>query len=556
MPEKARAFLKQLTDFWASLPTPKRIALVFFTTAVLVGVTLLSVLESREHYATLYSELSTEDASQIVEKLKTAQVPYQLEANGTVIQVPEDKVAGLRLELAAGGLPRGGSVGFEIFDRSRIGATEFEQNINLRRALEGELARSVMSVDGVKGARVHLVLPEHRLFAAREESASASVVVKLANSANFGRREVAAVVYLVSMAVPGLNKDRVSVVSTEGLTLHRPNSDAAGGGDLAGEGEEQSRVIASQLEGDAQAQLERVVGPGNADVRVNVELNSSAKERTEELYEPSKTALRSEHTTQESSGTAEAGVAGVPGAKTNLPDAKEGEGAEEAPPSGGGGVRKSQTRNWEVQRITQKTTTPPGEIRRLSVAVVLNGRYEKHGDKSVFVARSADEVQAMSAIVKHAVGFNAERGDDVELRAVQFARLDAGDDATVNDPLAKYRRYLPFAVAGLLGLLLLTSIIMVWRRGKAKQKALALAAANAPELAAGQLGGLVAGGEAYQLGSEQARALLLEEAPNTDEIRARALELAAKDPATAAVVLRRWLSVGAPALEGVPTPAE
>jgi len=549
MPEKARAFLKQLTDFWAGLPTPKRIALVFFTTAVLIGVSLLSVLGSREHFSTLYSELSTEDAAQIVEKLKTQQVPYQLSANGTQILVPEEKVAGLRLELAAGGLPRGGSVGFEIFDRSRIGATEFEQNINLRRALEGELARSVMSVEGVKGARVHLVLPEHRLFASREESASASVVVKLANSANFGRREVAAVVYLVSMAVPGLSKDRVSVVSTEGLTLHRPNSDASGGGDLAGEGAEQSRVIASQLEGDAQAQLERVVGPGNADVRVNVELNPAAKERTEELYEPAKTALRSEHVVQESNGAGEAGVAGVPGAKTNLPDAKDGENAEVTPATGGGGVRRSQTRNWEVQRITQKTTTPPGEIRRLSVAVVLNGRYEKRGEKSVFVPRSADEVLALSSIVKHAVGFNAERGDDVELRAVQFARLDTGDDATVLDPLAKYRRYLPFAVAGLVAVVLLTSVIMAWRRSKAKKAAEALALA-APVITEGQLGGLITGTKdnTIQLGTDQARTLLLEDAPPaSDEIRARALELAAKDPATAAVVLRRWLSVGEPA---------
>jgi len=548
MPEKARAFLKQLTDFWAGLPTPKRIALVFFTSAVLIGVSLLSVLGSREHFATLYSELSTEDAAQIVEKLKTQQVPYQLSGNGTQILVPEEKVAGLRLELAAGGLPRGGSVGFEIFDRSRIGATEFEQNINLRRALEGELARSVMSVEGVKGARVHLVLPEHRLFAAREESASASVVVKLANSANFGRREVAAVVYLVSMAVPGLSKDRVSVVSTEGLTLHRPNSDAAGGGDLAGEGAEQSRVIASQLESDAQAQLERVVGPGNADVRVNVELNSASKERMEELYEPSKTALRSEHKVEESNGVGEAGVAGVPGAKTNLPDAKEGENAEVAPANGGGGVRRSQTRNWEVQRITQKTTTPPGEIRRLSVAVVLNGRYEKHGERSVFVPRSPDEVLALSSIVKHAVGFNAERGDDVELRAVQFARLDTGEDATAQDPLAKYRRYLPLALGGLLAVVLLTSIIMVWRRNRARKAAAALAAA-APVIGEGQLGGLITGApEAAQLGTEQARNLLLEEAPPaSEEIRARALELAAKDPATAAVVLRRWLSAGAPA---------
>jgi len=198
MPEKANAFLKQLIGFWASLPTPKRIALVTVMALVLAGVLAISVLGSRETYGTLYSELATEDAAAIVEKLKTAQVPYKLENGGTMILVPEERVPGLRLELAAGGLPRGGSVGFEIFDRSKIGATEFEQQVNLRRALEGELARSVMSVNGVKAARVHLVLPERRLFAAREETASASVVVKLENAHNFGRREVAAIVHLVA----------------------------------------------------------------------------------------------------------------------------------------------------------------------------------------------------------------------------------------------------------------------------------------------------------------------------------------------------------------------
>src|ERR1041384_5332944 len=224
MPEKARAFLKQLTDFWAGLPTPKRIALVTVMTLVLTGVLAISVLGSRETYGTLYRELSTEDAAAIVEKLKTSQVPYRLEAGGTRIEVPEERIPGLRLELASAGLPHGGSVGFEIFDRSKIGATEVEQQVNLRRALEGQLARSGMSIEGVKAARVHLVLPERRLFAAREESASASVVVKLENAHSFGRKEVAAVVHLVASAVPTLSKDRVSVVSTEGVTLDRKST--------------------------------------------------------------------------------------------------------------------------------------------------------------------------------------------------------------------------------------------------------------------------------------------------------------------------------------------
>jgi flagellar M-ring protein FliF len=543
MPDRARAFLKQLSDFWASLPTPKRFALVFFTAAALIGVTAISVLSSREHYAYLYTELSTEDAAQIVEKLKTGQIPYQLENGGTAIEVPEDRVAALRLELAAGGLPRGGSVGFEIFDRSRIGATEFEQQINLRRALEGELVRSVMSIDGVKAARVHLVLPEHRLFAAREESASASVVVKLANSSNFGRREVAAVVHLVSMAVPGLSKDRVSVISTEGLTLHRPNSDAGGASDLSDRGAEQSRTLGSQLEADTQAQLERVVGPGNADVRVNVELNEASRERTEELYDPAKTALRSEHTTEESTGAADTGVAGVPGAKSNLPDAQDGKASDDTPPAGGGGVRKSETRNWEVQRITQKTTMPPGEIKRLSVAVVLNGHYEHHGEHSNFVPRTPDEVAALEGIVKHVVGFDATRGDDVEVRAVQFARLDADDAPPVVDRLTQVRRWLPVGIAGLVAVIVLSALVLVWRQRKASLKALQRRTLEA------QLAGANLGAPTIALaGSSEARALLEEDSALAAEARVHALEFAAKDPATAAVVLRRWLSAETPAL--------
>jgi flagellar M-ring protein FliF len=549
MPEKASAFLKQLKDFWVALPTPKRIALVAVVTLVLGGVMMISVLGSRETYGTLYSELATEDAAAIVEKLKTAQVPYKLENNGTVIQVPEDRVPGLRLELAAGGLPHGGSVGFEIFDRSKIGATEFEQQVNLRRALEGELARSVMSVNGVKAARVHLVLPERRLFAAREETASASVVVKLENAHNFGRREVAAIVHLVSAAVPTLSKDRVSVVSTEGVTLHRPTSDAQGGGDLADLSAEQARVMATQLEADAQAQLERVLGPGNADVRVNLWLDNASREKTEELYEPTKTALRSEHKVEEGLANGDAGVAGVPGAKTNLPDAAgEGPVAEEKPAGGGGGAVRSQTRNWEVQKVVQKTTTPAGDIRRLSVAVLLNGRYAKKGDKTVFSPIAAEEVKSLEETVKRAVGFNQERGDTVTVQATQFAKLDTDDMAGPSGFFAN-KPWLPYAVAAAALIAVLATLILVFRTKKPLPlpvpvpvqvdpiKVLAELGASGPEMAAAA---------AALPPAERQR--LLQEPEIAGEIRAHALDLASKDPATAAVVLKAWLSEGPAAL--------
>jgi flagellar M-ring protein FliF len=543
MPERVRSVLQQLAAFWAKLSLVKRVALVGLSVGSLLLVLGLSVLGTREHYAYLYTELSTEDAAAIVEKLKTQQVPFQLESAGTAILVPEERVPALRLELASGGLPRGGRVGFEIFDQARIGATEFEQQVNLRRALEGELARSVMAIDGVKSARVHLVLPERRLFTSRSESASASVVVKLGNSAAFGRREVAAVVHLVSAAVPGLSKDRVSVVSTEGVTLHRPVSDAQSAAELTDLQGEQSRLVGSQFEGEVLAQLERVVGPGNADVRVNVELEGATREKTEELYEPSKTALRSENQVEEVSGAGqEAGVAGVPGARTNLPDAQaEGGAATPQASAGGGSVRRSHTRNWEIERVTQKTSTPPGEIRRLNVAVLLNGRWEQRGAKSVFVPRSPAEVEALENVVKHAVGFNKDRGDSVTVQAAQFARNEEPAPAPEPRWITVSHRYWPI---GLVGVVLLAVVVTGW-------VALRRAAPGAPtlgEAARLSIAELPPGveGAAPLLAGEQNGELSLPPHLSFEEVRQQALALAAKDPATAAVVLRQWLGSATP----------
>lgn len=534
MPDRLRTVLSQLTAFWARLPTAKRIALVTLTLGTLAATIFVATLGNRPSFAYLYTELGTEDAAAIVEKLKTQQVPHKIESGGTAILVPEERVAALRLELAGGGLPRGGSVGFEIFDQARIGATEFEQQVNLRRALEGELSRSVMTIEGVKSARVHLVLPERRLFAGRSESASASVVVRLGNSAAFGRREVASVVHLVSAAVPGLAKDRVSVVSTEGVTLHRPSADAAGGIDTDAH-TEHARQLASQYERDVLGQLERVVGPGNADVKVNLNLDISTKEKTEELYEPSKTALRSEHKVEELAGGEDPGVAGVPGARTNLPDARaEGAAAEGTPAAGGGSLRRSHTRNWEVERVTQKTSTPAGDIRQLSVAVLLNGRWEARGEKSVFVPRHPDEVKQLEEVVKRAVGFNAQRGDSVLVQAAKFSRLE--EPPTPEEPkwVSMSRKWGPAAL-GALALVGVLSVVLVWRTKARKQAR--LAALMKPAVA-GELSAPAAElATPAQLAAMQQLSL--------EQVRQEALELAAKDPASAAVVLRQWLSPSA-----------
>ena len=277
-------------------------------------------------------------------------------------------------------------------------------------------------------------------------------------------------------------------------------------------------------------------------MRIHVALENAKKERTEEHYEPSKTALRSEHVVEEGGGAEAAGVAGVPGARTNLPDAvPEGEAPPEAAlagaAAGGEAGRHSHTRNWEVDRVTQKTSVPPGGIRRLSVAVLLNGRHEQRAGKTVYVGRSTEELAAMEAIVKRAVGFDAARGDSVQLQTMEFANVETPlPDAPA--PLPLWRRYLLHGIAGA-GLLFVLAVLLLIRRRRKRKKREEKAKREAAELAA-------AGIEVKELpeGTSPAAAELLAAEPVEDPevMKARALELAEKDPATAAVVLRKWLN--------------
>jgi flagellar M-ring protein FliF len=537
-----RAFLKQLAEFWGTLSLVKRVSLIVAMAAVLIGVLSAAAMSGHIEYSYLFTDLSTEDAAAISEKLKAMKVPYRIEAGGTALEVPEERVHQLRLELASAGLPRGGGVGFEIFDRSNLGETEFEQHINLRRALEGELSRTISTIDGVQSARVHLVLPENRLFAARKEQSSASVVLKLRPSKEFGRREVAGIVHLVAAAVPGLSHDRVSVVNTEGVTLHRPITDE--GGSSGGDGEdEQARDMASAMENHVRSLLERMVGPGNTDVRVHLDLTKSSRERTEEHYEPTKTALRSEHKTEESTGAEGATVAGVPGAQTNLPHTDPAAATEESGPAGSNVFRKTQTRNWEVDRVTEKTVMPAGGTDRLSVAVLVDGSYVTKNGKSVFVPRTVEQLAQLDALVKNAVGFDEKRGDSVRVEGTQFARLDDVEPAPEPKGLVAFAKKSPaiaggiaFGVAALIGTALLLSAKRRKVAAKARVEAAALAAHVSP------LAGAIGPGD-LPVGAlpEGEREPVLTSA----ELRAEALQIASRDPATAAIILKKWLNAPA-----------
>ena len=500
------------------------------TTTVLLGVVAIALIGSQVRYAPLYVGLDTEDSAAIAAKLKELKVEHRVTSSG--IEVPEEKVPELRLELASNGLPRGGGVGFEIFDGARFGATEFEQQVNLRRAMEGELSRSINTIEGVVSSRVHLVLPERRLFAAKSEGASASVVIKLRNGQDFGRREVAGIVHLVSSAVPGLTKDRVSVVNTDGVTLHRPTS-----GDDTSTGLEETqnqaeREVAANMENQLRTLLERVTGPGGVDVRVNVDLDEASRERTEEHYEPTKTALRSEHKSEETTTQEGASVAGVPGAQSNLPD------VEESVPSRGDDLkgnifRRTRTRNWEVDRITQKTITPRGDIAKVSAAVLIDGNYEAKDGVQVYHPRDPEELKRLEEVVKNAIGFDAARGDSIRVEGAKFSRLDVPD---AEPPGFQLQKQLPYLLGGL-GVLTLVAMLFIFLRViKAQSPAVALGAAGAAAGLPTTVNASIAGSEDPALSAADPALL--------EERRALAIEYASKDPAGAALILSRWLGAG------------
>ncbi|HVZ31638.1 MAG TPA: flagellar basal-body MS-ring/collar protein FliF [Polyangiaceae bacterium] len=533
---------EQVKKFWLALSRAKKIALVTVTLTVLLGVVAVALIGSRVHYAPLYTGLSTEDSAAIVARLKELKIDHRVTNNG--IEVPEENVPELRLELASSGLPRGGGVGFEIFDTSRFGATEFEQQVNLRRALEGELARSINTIEGVMSARVHLVLPERWLFAAKSEGASASVVVKLRSGSDFGKREVAGIVHLVSSAVPALSKDRVSVVSTDGITLHSPSSGEQGGSSGLDETQSQlGREIASNMESHVRTLLERVTGPGGVDVRINVDLEDASRERTEEHYEPTRTALRSEHKTEETTTQEAANVAGVPGAQSNLPDVEESVAAR-GDDLKGNIFRRTRTRNWEVDRVTEKTVTPRGDIARVSAAVLIDGTYETKDGVQVYHPRDPEELSRLAEVVKNAIGFNAARGDSIRVEGAKFSHLD------VPEPEPKHfelERQLPLLLGGLGVLTLIAMLAIFWRVLRAQSPstdAVAAALGQAPGAAP-----LAPGATATAAASALDAAANAPELPpatpaELEHRRTLAIEFANKDPAGAALILSRWLGSG------------
>lgn len=414
--------LKRIIEPFMALAPGKRLLIGGVVLTCVLAFALLIIVANRTDYRPLFTNLTSEDAGEIVKKLKEAKTPYQITPDGKGVLVPADKVHELRLSLATEGLPQGGGVGFEIFDRKNFGMTEFVQKLNYQRALQGELARTIIQISGVEQARVHLVIPEKSLFKESEKPPTASVVLKMKGGKSLRDTEVQGVVHLVASSIEGMNSENVTVLDSRGKILSKGGSGMADASAKATTAmQESQRTYERSMEDRLQTLLDKVVGGGKSVARVSATFDYRQVERVEEKFDPESIAVRSEQVSDEKAGGTTAAT-GVPGVQTNLGKTTPGTGA-----TGAGSSKNDKTMNYEVSRSTSRTIEPVGTLGKVSVAILVDGKYEeaipgKDGkvSKPKYTPRSPDELQKIEALVKGAVGFNAERGDQVSIQNIPF----------------------------------------------------------------------------------------------------------------------------------------
>jgi|TARA_B100001741_G_C16540153_1_gene593937 flagellar M-ring protein FliF len=373
----------------------------------------------------LYSDLSDTDQRAIIAQLSSRKIPY--EVKGNQLFVPAEQVGTLRMSMAAEGLPLGSVVGYEIFDSGNgLGTTNFMQNVQLVRALEGELAKTIRSIESIKNARVHLVMPRRKLFTRDQQNATASVILKMRGAASLTSEQIAAIQHLVAAAIPELDPARVSVVDNKGKLLASGNdtdSEVARANDLVSRRVNFENRMSNALTG----LLEKSVGIGNVKVNVNADLDFDRMSTTEEKFDPDGQVLRSSNTVEESSTSEESEGQQPVGVQQNLPDAQDG--AEGGATSKNAETRTEEVTNFEISKKVINHVKESGIIKRISVAVLIDGEWaaESNG-KRVYRKRSNEEMENLAKLVSSAIGYNADRGDTVEVINMRFVEEDADFD--------------------------------------------------------------------------------------------------------------------------------
>jgi flagellar M-ring protein FliF len=410
--------MEQMRKLLARLSMAQKFSIA--AAAVLVAAALFGFAQWRREadFRPLYTGLAAEDAGAVVQKLKETGTEFRLSENGSTVLAPSARLAELRLQLAAGGLPKSGRMGFELFDKTSFGLTDFAEHVNYRRALEGELERSIVSLAAVERARVHLTFPKESVYLEARQPAKASVVLGLRPGAQLSAQNVMAVCNLLASAVEGLTPESVAVVDTRGNLLNRPRSSAGGDGLEGSEANlEYREMVEKSLLAKIQSTLEPLLGADRFRATVSAECDFSSGEQSEESFDPARSVMVSSQKSEDVAPGAMAG--GVPGTASNLP-------RPPARPGGGNSAasRRTEEINYQSSRVVRRVKLPQGELKRISVSLLLDQEVRWEGKaphlQQVLVPPSAEKLKTIRDLVAGVISLKADRGDQLIVETLPF----------------------------------------------------------------------------------------------------------------------------------------
>jgi flagellar M-ring protein FliF len=537
--------LQGLFDFLKGLGAARLAAMVAVTAALIGFFAFVIMRVTTPQMTTLFTDLSMEDSSGIIKDLERQGIPFEIRNEGSIILVPKDKVTRLRMKLAEGGLPKGGGVGYEIFDKSdALGTTSFVQNINHLRALEGELARTIRGIDRIQAARVHLVLPERPLFARETPEPSASIVVRVRGSLE--PQQIKAIRHLVASSVNGLKPQRVSIVDESGTLL----ADGAATDADQAVADERRAGYEKRMRKQVEDIVSSVVGAGRARVQLSADFDYNKITQTSDKFDPEGRVLRSSQTREESTSN------GVEGGQVTVNN--------ELPGNQGGGnnqqsrdqsKKSEETNNYEISRTTKTEVTEAGRVNRISVAVLVDGSYSKNekGDL-VYKERSKEELDRIAAVVRSAIGFDQKRGDQVEVVNLKFAEAPAvaaiAEPGGLLGPLQFTKDdvmyIIELGVMMLLGLVVLFMVIRPLVKRILASEEMAALTGHAPVPALEDASARAAGPPGQALVPGGGAAQWIDVAQVQGQVHAQSVhrvgELAERNPNETVAIVRQWLS--------------
>jgi flagellar M-ring protein FliF len=409
--------MDQLKQLFGRLTWRQRIWLAAAVVAVIGGITTLAHWNQERDFKPLFTDLAAEDAGALLTKLRESGVEYRLADNGTTVLVASGRVAETRLQMASAGLPKTGRIGFELFDKTNFGASEFAEQVNYHRAIEGELERSVMSIREVEQARVHVTLAKDSLYSDQRQAAKASVLVKLRTAA-LSPQNVAAICQLAASAVPGLSASQVSVIDTSGNLLNKARPSASGDGEDSNEAAlEYRKSVERDVQNKVAATLDPLLGADHFRVGVSADVDLTSGEQSEEVFDPQKSVMATSQSTQD--GPALPQASGVPGTASSLPlpASKPATGASNY-------ARRTENVTYQTSRVVKRTLLPQGAVKRLSLSVLVDHtvRWENAGGKSQRIVEppSAEKLKVIREVVAAATGLDTARGDQLGVEAFPF----------------------------------------------------------------------------------------------------------------------------------------